>query len=70
MPEKSDMELFNEIKSINPFVKFILVADYGLNEQTECISKEIKALIKKPRNIQEMAHVIREILDSPLQHNS
>lgn len=65
MPGKSGMEFFNDLRFINPDVKFILVTDHGLNEQVEYISKEVKAVIKKPYNIQEMARVIREVLDSP-----
>ena len=65
MPEKSGMELFKKLKFINPDVKFIFVTDHGLNEQAEYISKEVKAVIKKLYNIQEMALVIREVLDSP-----
>jgi DNA-binding NtrC family response regulator len=69
MPEKSGMELFNELKAINPDVKFVFATDYGLSEQAEYISKEVKAVIKKPYNIQEMARVIREVLDSPGKSN-
>jgi YesN/AraC family two-component response regulator len=65
MPKKSGMELFNELRSINPDVKFIFVIDYGLGEQVDYISREVKAVIKKPYNIQEIAHVIRKVLDSP-----
>lgn len=70
MPKKSGMELFNELKSINPDVKFIFVIDYGLGEQVDYIGREVKAVIKKPYNLQEMAHVIRKVLDSPCQLNS
>jgi len=69
MPKKSGMELFNELRAINPDVKFIFVTDYGLNEQVEYIGREVKAVIKKPYNLQEMARVIREVLDSTKQLN-
>lgn len=70
MPKKSGMELFNELKSINPDVKFIFVIDYGLSEQVDYIGRKVKAVIKKPYNLQEMARVIREVLDSPCHLNS
>jgi signal transduction histidine kinase len=70
MPKKSGMELFNELKSINPDVKFIFVIDSGLSEQVDYIGRKVKAVIKKPYNLQEMARVIREVLDSPCHLNS
>lgn len=70
MPKKSGMDLFNELKSVSPDVKFILVTDYGLSEQIDYISREVKAVLKKPYDIQEMARVIREVLDSPGQQGA
>jgi signal transduction histidine kinase len=65
MPERSGMELYNELKFIYPAVKLIFVTDYGLSEQVEYISREANAVIKKPYNIQEMALMIRKVLNSP-----
>ncbi len=70
MPKKSGMELFNELRSINPDIKFIFVTDYGLSEQVDYIGREANAVIKKPYNFQEMARVIRKVLDSPRHLNS
>jgi two-component system cell cycle sensor histidine kinase/response regulator CckA len=70
MPKKSGMELFNELRAINPDIKFIFVTDYGLSEQAEYIRRDVKAVIKKPYNLQEMARVIRKVLDSPRHLNS
>jgi two-component system cell cycle sensor histidine kinase/response regulator CckA len=64
MPERSGMELFKELRFINPGVKLIFVTDYGLSEQVGYISREANAVIKKPYNIQEMASIIRKVLDS------
>jgi two-component system cell cycle sensor histidine kinase/response regulator CckA len=65
MPERSGMELFKELRFINPGVKLIFVTDYGLSEQVGYISREADAVIKKPYNIQEMTRMIRKVLDSP-----
>jgi len=65
IPKKSGVELFNELKAINHDIKFILVTGYSLGEQFENIGREIKAVIKKPYSIIEMAHVVREVLDRP-----
>jgi YesN/AraC family two-component response regulator len=70
MPKKSGIDLFNELRSINPDIKFIFVTDYGLSEQIEYIGREANAVIKKPYNFQEMARVIRKVLDSPGHLNS
>jgi signal transduction histidine kinase len=70
MPKKSGIDLFNELRSINPDIKFIFVTDYGLSEQVDYIGREANAVIKKPYNFQEMARVIRKVLDSPRHLNS
>ncbi|MDP2754356.1 MAG: response regulator, partial [Nitrospirota bacterium] len=70
MPKKSGIDLFNELRSINPDIKFIFVTDYGLSEQIDYIGREANAVIKKPYNFQEMARVIRKVLDSPRHLNS
>lgn len=70
MPKKSGIDLFNELRSINPNIKFIFVTDYGLSEQIDYIGREANAVIKKPYNFQEMARVIRKVLDSPRHLNS
>lgn len=70
MPKKSGIDLFNELMSINPDIKFIFVTDYGLSEQVDYPGSEANAVIKKPYNFQEMARVIRKVLDSPCQLNS
>ncbi|MBI5188329.1 MAG: response regulator [Nitrospirae bacterium] len=63
MPKKSGMEVFNELKAINPDIKFIIVTGYGICEQIEHIPAEMNAVITKPYEIHKMAHLIREILD-------
>ncbi|MFZ6017667.1 MAG: response regulator [Nitrospirota bacterium] len=63
MPKKSGIKLFNELKAINPDIKFILVTGYGFDKEIEHIPEEMKAVITKPYEIHKVAHLIREILD-------
>jgi two-component system cell cycle sensor histidine kinase/response regulator CckA len=61
MPNRSGMELYNELKSIEPDINFIFVADYGLDERSDYFTKDVKAVIKKPYNIYEIARVIKDV---------
>ncbi len=64
MPNKGGVELFKELKHIDPDVKFILVTGYSLADKDEKIFKEMKAVLKKPYTPINMARLIRDFLDT------
>lgn len=63
MPNKGGAELFNDLLKINPQVKFILATGYGLADQDKKILKKMSAIRQKPYTANNIAKLIRDILD-------
>lgn len=68
MPKKSGIELFNELRAIDPEIKFILITGYGFGREDSDIYKDIykdfKAVLTKPCTPLLIAHFIRKTLDT------
>ncbi len=62
MPIKGGVELFKELESINPDIKFILLTGYSLAGQDENALKKMKAIQTKPCTPRKIASLMREIL--------
>jgi two-component system cell cycle sensor histidine kinase/response regulator CckA len=65
MPEKSGKATYEELKTINPRVKVLLVSGYSLNKQVEAlIAQGCSGFIQKPFDILELSQKLRQILDA------
>lgn len=63
MPVKGGIELFRELKTINPNVKFILMTGYSLDNQDERILQQIDDIIRKPFTPMTVMKSMRKVLD-------
>lgn len=63
MPNMGGVDLFKELRLINPEVKFILVTGYSLAEQDEKILKKMNAILTKPFTPKKITYLMRDILD-------
>lgn len=63
MPNKGGGELFKDLVKINPQVKFILATGYGLADQDKRILQKMSAIQQKPYTANNIARLIRNILD-------
>jgi signal transduction histidine kinase len=63
MPEKSGLELFNELRAIKPDIKFILVTGYCLEEAEGQVLRNMSAILMKPYTTEKIAALIRKVLD-------
>jgi CheY-like chemotaxis protein len=63
MPKMSGLELFSELKTINPAIKFILVTGYCLEEAEGKVLRNMSAILMKPYTTEKIAALIRKILD-------
>ena len=63
MPEKSGIELFSELKTIKPDVKFILVTGYCLEEAEGHVLRSMAGMLAKPYTTEKFATFIRKVLD-------
>lgn len=63
MPEKSGMELFSELKTTKPDIKFILVTGYCLEETEGHVLRSMSAILMKPYTTEKIAALIRKVLD-------
>ncbi|MGD1076561.1 MAG: response regulator, partial [Thermodesulfovibrionales bacterium] len=64
MPRKSGIELFNELKSLDPEVKFILMTGYGLSEKDYDVCRDMERVITKPCPTSKIAHFVKKALES------
>jgi two-component system cell cycle sensor histidine kinase/response regulator CckA len=65
MPEKSGKATYEELKTINPRIKVLLVSGYSLNKQVEAlIAQGCSGFIQKPFDILELSQKLRQILDA------
>ncbi len=63
MPKMSGLELFSELKLINPAMKFILVTGYCLEEAEGHVLRNMSAILMKPYTTEKIAALIRKVLD-------
>jgi len=64
MPETGGMEVFRELRRLNPNQKVLFASGYSLNgEMNEILNEKHVGFIQKPFNLHELARVVREILD-------
>jgi len=63
LPEKSGLELFEELKSIDPNIKFILITGYCMDITADTSFKKIDAFLMKPFSVEKIVKVIRTVLD-------
>ncbi len=65
MPGKNGVEVFRELKSIDPEVKVVLVSGYSMDEKArEVLENGALAFIRKPYHPGELLKKIRELLES------
>jgi len=64
MPQKSGIELFNDLKKIKPDVKFILATGYCLEEVKGSTLQDMEAILMKPYTTEKIAALIRRTLDA------
>ncbi|MGD0884261.1 MAG: response regulator [Thermodesulfovibrionales bacterium] len=64
MPRKSGIELFNELKSLDPEIKFILMTGYGLSEKDHDVCRDMERVITKPCPTSKIAHFVKKALQS------
>ena len=64
MPDMSGLEVFKELKSINPGIIVILSSGYSINGAAAKIMEQgCNGFIQKPFDLQQISHKIREVLD-------
>lgn len=64
MPNKGGIELFQEIRGVNPEVRFILVTGYSLSEVDEAVLAQMTAILKKPYTPKQAVKLLRDIFDA------
>ncbi|HAM49724.1 MAG TPA: hypothetical protein DCP92_03155 [Nitrospiraceae bacterium] len=64
MPRKSGIELFRELKSMNPDIKFILMTGYGVSETDNEICRDMERIITKPCPTMKIAHFVKTALEN------
>jgi nitrogen-specific signal transduction histidine kinase/CheY-like chemotaxis protein len=63
MPNKSGIELFNDLRELQPDVKFILVTGYCLEEAEGHVLRDMEAILMKPYTTEKIAALIRKVLE-------
>ncbi len=66
MPNKNGIELFNEVRAIQPQVKFMLVTGYSLADVDESILGQMTAILRKPYSPMTLVKAVRDIFDAQL----
>jgi two-component system, cell cycle sensor histidine kinase and response regulator CckA len=66
MPNKNGIELFREVRAIQPQVKFMLVTGYSLADIEEGILVQMTAILRKPYTPMQLVKVVRDIFDAQL----
>jgi len=65
MPRMGGMETFRALKAMKPDIKVILSSGYTQDSRTEKImSAGARAFVQKPYQAQELARVVRHVLES------
>ena len=65
MPDMGGGKVYDRIKEINPDIKVLLSTGYSIEGQaTEILKRGCNGFIKKPFNIKELSHKIREVLNN------
>ena len=65
MPEKSGIEVYEEIKSIKPDTKVIFVSDYTADRMNkEILAEKYVNFIFKPVSPKDLLRRIRDVLDN------
>jgi CheY-like chemotaxis protein len=64
MPNKSGIELFQEVTDVNPHARFILVTGCSLAEADETILARMTAIVKKPYSPKQIVRLVRGIFDA------
>ena len=65
MPDMGGGKVYDRIKEINPDIKVLLSSGYSIEGQaTEILKRGCNGFIKKPFNIKELSHKIREVLNN------
>lgn len=62
MPNKSGIDLFKELRALNPDVRFVLSTGYSLSEQDETVLEKMNAIVTKPYTPMQLAQLIRETM--------
>ncbi len=63
MPNKTGLELFRDVKTIKPDVKFILVSGYCMEQIDGGILRDMQAILLKPYTTEKISNLIRNVLD-------
>lgn len=66
MPNKNGIELFREVRAIQPQIKFMLVTGYSLADVDESILKQMSAILRKPYTPMQLVKAVRDIFDAQL----
>jgi CheY-like chemotaxis protein len=64
MPGKRGIALFQEIRSVRPQAKFVLVTGYSLAEVDEHVLAQMTAIIRKPYTPMQIVRLARDIFDA------
>ncbi len=64
MPKMSGLELFEEMRKINPRVRTALSSGFSVQDEETFYKKGINAFIPKPYQERSLAKIVREVLDS------
>jgi signal transduction histidine kinase len=64
MPKKTGSELFREVKTMNPDVKFILITGYSLDNQDKENLEKMNAILKKPFTPTKLINLINSVLNN------
>ena len=66
MPGMGGRETFERLRELNPLVRAILSTGYSEDDRArQMLSMGVKAFVQKPYRIDDLASVVRRILDSP-----
>jgi len=63
MPKMSGLELFKEIRKLNPEAKVILSSGFTLSDEKDLLEQGVKAFIPKPYQESFLARTVRNVLD-------
>lgn len=63
MPNMGGVDLFKEIKALNPRAKFILITGYSLTDQDRDALDKMDAILSKPYATGSLTSLVRETLD-------
>lgn len=65
MPGMGGMEVFQELKTINPDVKVLISTGYGKSDKINALIKDgVKGYVQKPYNILELLRTVKDLIIS------